>query len=184
MKGTPIVERLDDFAAKYIGRGPGTLIIMSTPRKSRPPVKCEGRTGKTGKRATVVKVNEGSAELLCVVSAANGNFLYNAIVGHKNVDLPAGVKIDTGKKETFIPDHKNGERKITVVVNPLKAHDGTTYSYHAKVYGVPEKCSGNKPYSVVDHSLEKIEEVLSDDPDIQLPDNIHITEVGTYSYLN
>ncbi|KKS30595.1 MAG: hypothetical protein UV60_C0001G0033 [Parcubacteria group bacterium GW2011_GWA2_43_11] len=185
MEGTPIVERLDEFAAKYAERGPGTLIIMSTPRKKRAPAKCAGRPNKTGKRATVCKIKkDGSTELLCVIQEANGSDLYQAIVGHKKVNLPAGVKIDTGEKETFIPVQKNRERKITVVVNPLKAPDGTAHSYHAKVFGVPEKCCGNKPYSVVDHSLEKIKRILADDPDIKFPNNIHITGEGIYQYVS
>src|SRR3989339_1907608 len=164
-EGTPIVERLDEFAANYAGQGPGTMILIREPRSTRPPEGSGGRRPKgNDKRAVVCRINEeGTVELLCDLRRENGRELYKAIVGHGKVHLPAGVKIDTGKKETFIPDQNSKERRVTVVVKPLKAHDGATYAHRADVYGVPEKRSGKKPYSVV-VPLEKLQSVLVNDP--------------------
>lgn len=182
MKGTPILERLDEFAERY--QGPGTLIIIRSPRKKRAPVKSAGRPNNTKKRAIVCKIDEdGFPELLCVVWGGTGSELRDAIVEHENVDLPNDTDIDTGEKEVFIPKHKPKKREITVVVSPLVNDKGEIYSYKADVSGVPEKKSGKKPYSVVNYSVEGIQKILTKDPHIKLPKDI-LTGEGEYRYAS
>jgi hypothetical protein len=83
----------------------GLLIVVRSKRKDK-NLKSEGRSGKTGKRATVHQVTADGVKIMCfTVKGGTFKSLYKNLIStanKKGVGLPVGVAINHNG-ETFIP---------------------------------------------------------------------------------